>query len=392
MGGSDLIKAVTKCMNNIKDQQVIPEYLQKCNVTSLYKNKGSRKDFNCYRGVFRSTILRSILDKLIFNDEYQSIDDNLTDSNIGGRRGRNIRDHIYVINAIMNSITSGNEEACDITVHDIEKCFDSLWAQECVNTLYEYGLDNDKLVLIHEETKNAKIAMKTSMGLTERIDIEDLIMQGNIFGSIICTSVMDKLAKMFYQNEDLIYKYKKEVSIPILGMVDDVLNVAKCSEQVVQSNSTINTFMEQNKLKLASTKCSRIHVGKKTDECHKLKVHEETMKNSESEKYLGDFISSDGKLDATIHDRIRRAYSYLSEIRALLTDMPFGKWRIQIGLLLRDAMFMNGILFNSEAWHAIKPKHMEELGQIDRTLMRFIIGAQSKVPSEMLYLETATIP
>ena len=154
MGGSDLIKAVTKCMNNIKDQQVIPEYLQKCNVTSLYKNKGSRKDFNWYRGVFRSTVLRSILDKPIFNDDHQSIDDNLTDSNVGGRRGRNIRDHIYVINAIMNSITSGSEEACDITVHDIEKCFDSLWAQECVNTLYEYGLDNDKLVLIYEETKN----------------------------------------------------------------------------------------------------------------------------------------------------------------------------------------------------------------------------------------------
>ena len=72
--------------------------------------------------------------------------------------------------------------------------------------------------------------------------------------------------------------------------------------------------------------------------------------------------------------------------------MPFGKWRIQIGLLLRDAMFVNGILFNSEAWYAIKPKHMDELEQIDQTLMRFIIGAQSKVPSEMLYIETATIP
>ena len=51
--------------------------------------------------------------------------------------------------------------------------------------------------------------------------------------------------------------------------------------------------------------------------------------------------------------------------------MPFGKRRIQIDLLLRDAMFVNGILFNSEAWYAIKPKHTEELGQIDRTLMRY---------------------
>ena len=116
------------------------------------------------------------------------------------------------------------------------------------------------------------------------------------------------------------------------------------------------------------------------------------MKNSESEKYLGDFISHDGKHDATMSNRIQRAYSYLSEIRALLTDMPFGKRRLQIGLMLRDAMFVNGVLFNSEAWSSINQKHIEEIETIDRTLMRFLVGAHAKTPSEILYLETATIP
>ena len=59
-----------------------------------------------------------------------------------------------------------------------EKCFDSLWVQECVNTLYETGLTNDKLVLLYEETKNAKIAIKTPNGTTERKDIKNIIMQG----------------------------------------------------------------------------------------------------------------------------------------------------------------------------------------------------------------------
>ena len=40
----------------------------------------------------------------------------------------------------MNSIRKGNEQACDITIDDIEKCFDVLWVQECMNTLYENGL------------------------------------------------------------------------------------------------------------------------------------------------------------------------------------------------------------------------------------------------------------
>ena len=76
------------------------------------------------------TVFRNILDKLIFNDEYDKIDSNLTDSNVGGRKGRNIRDNIFLLNAIINSIKKGSAEACDITVNDVEKCFDALWAKE----------------------------------------------------------------------------------------------------------------------------------------------------------------------------------------------------------------------------------------------------------------------
>ena len=60
--------------------------------------------------------------------------------------------------------------------------------------------------------------------------------------------------------------------------------------------------------------------------------------------------------------------------------------------MLRDAMFVNGVLFNSEAWSSINQKQIEEFETIDRTLMKFIVGAQVKTPSELLYLETATIP
>ena len=85
----------------------------------------------------------------------------------------------------------------------------ALWAQECINTLYEYGLNNDKLVLLFEETKYANTAIKTGMGIRYRIYIENLIMQGTVFGSIICTSVMDKLAKIFYQDKKNYYTNTK---------------------------------------------------------------------------------------------------------------------------------------------------------------------------------------
>ena len=391
-GGEDLELAIVKMMNNIKRQQIFPECLEPCNITSLFKNKGSRKNLNFYRGIFRVSVFRNILDKLIFNDEYETIDENLTDSNVGGRKGKGIRDNLFVINAITNSVKNGAEEPCDVQVFDVEKCFDSLWVQECVNTLYENGFKNDKLVLLYEETKNAQIAIKTPNGTTTRKDIKNIIMQGTVFGSIICTSVMDKLAKIFYKDPDLVYKYKNQVEVPVLGMVDDILCVSRCSSKTVISNATVNTFMELNKLTLSAEKCSKIHIGKKCNQCPQLKVHENQMKDSHKEKYLGDFINEKGTIKDTIDNRIAKAWSYVSEIGALLSEFPFGNKKIQVGLMLREAMFLNGVLHSCEAWHGLGMTHIAQIELVDHHLMRTILAAHSKTPIEFLYLETGALP
>ena len=102
-------------------------------------------------------------------------------------------------------------------------------------------------------------------------------MQRTVFGSLICTSVMDKLGKIFYNNESLLYKYKNEVKVPILGMVDDVLCVAKCSNEAVSPVATINSFMELNKLKLAANKCAKIHMGKRNGKCPEYRINKEKL-------------------------------------------------------------------------------------------------------------------
>ena len=107
-------------MNKIKEQLNYPHDFEACNITSIYK-KGKRNIFANYRGVFRLTVLRSILDRLIYNDIYAVIDSNLTDANVGARKGHNIRDNLFVLNAITNSITKGNEKACEVGVYDVDK-------------------------------------------------------------------------------------------------------------------------------------------------------------------------------------------------------------------------------------------------------------------------------
>ena len=63
VAGDGLLRAVVVLMNKLKENpQEYPASMEICNVTSIYKNKGDRNSFNSYRGVFRTTSLRNIID------------------------------------------------------------------------------------------------------------------------------------------------------------------------------------------------------------------------------------------------------------------------------------------------------------------------------------------
>ena len=60
--------------------------------------------------------------------------------------------------------------------------------------------------------------------------------------------------------------------------------------------------------------------------------------------------------------------------------------------MLREAMFLNGVLYSSEAWHGITESQIAQIETVDHQLLRTILSAHSKTPTEMLYLETGALP
>lgn len=274
--GDDLKLAILKLMNKIKEKQQYPTSLELCNISSIFKQKGSKNEFDQYRGIFRVLVFRAILERLIYNDEYANIDEN---SNVGARK-----------------------------------------------------------------------------------------------------------------KDELLYKYKGEVSVPPMEMVDDILTVQKCGSASRTINAEVNAFIEQTKLTLGHKKCVKIHIGSRCDECDNLFVHDKSINQSHEVKYLGDVLHENGKPKSTIMQRINRGYAIVGQIFALLKDLPIGHLRVQIGLELRQAWLINGMLFNSEVWHSVSESDIEQLVTIDKYLLRGLVKAHAKVPVEHLYLETSALP
>ena len=143
---------------------------------------------------------------------------------------------------------------------------------------------------------------------------------------------------------------------------------------------------------MSQKKCHTVHVGNNLQNCPDLKVHGNKMENSKQETYLGDKIDMSGRIKPTILSRISKGYGAISNILAITNEVPLAHWRIEAGLKLRQAMFLNGTLFNSEAWQGISPGEIEMIEKVDEDLLRGLLKAHSKIPLEALYLETGCIP
>ena len=115
------------------------------------------------------------------------------------------------------------------------------------------------------------------------------------------------------------------------------------------------------------------------------------MHEEDEEKYLGDQVNKYAKHASTVSKRRAKGFGIISDISQILDVIPAGKRRIQMGLHLRQAWFINSLCVNVEVWHNILKKDITPFINLDKYLMKKILGAHSKVPVELLYLETASI-
>ena len=115
--GEDMVRSLTMLFNKIKNETNIPDKMCYKNVTALYKGKGPRMLLDSDWGIFTPTVLNCILQKLLLRDNYEEVDANLSDSNIGKRKKKNIRNNTFVMNSVIHDAITNNK-AIDIGVYD----------------------------------------------------------------------------------------------------------------------------------------------------------------------------------------------------------------------------------------------------------------------------------
>ena len=103
-------------------------------IKALKKKKGSYKTLNNYRGIFIVPIISAIFEKLIKNRIMDTLQGTMSHFQNGGMRGKGVANNLFILRGIIDHAMYLGKQLW-ITFYDIEKCFDSLWLEDCVNSL-----------------------------------------------------------------------------------------------------------------------------------------------------------------------------------------------------------------------------------------------------------------
>ena len=314
-------------------------------------------------------------------------------------------------------VLNSKSKSIDIQILNYKQCFDAMWLQETLNDMFEAGVTDNNLAVLYEANKKVKVAVKTPHGLTDREAINEIILQGDVFGPIECSVQVDTFGKECLTEDKFLYSYKGEVKVPALAMVDDLLIVSECGYKASMVNSFINTKTNLKKLQFGTNKCHKMHVGKQKIEeiCPDLfvdgwKVKEVTevetgkatledehdglvkMEEVKEDKYLGDVISQDGKNMKNILARKDKAVGVVTQIMSILEEICFGMYYFEVAVILRNSLLISSLLSNSESWYNLKNEEIVILEKVDEMLLRKVLECPAKTPKEMLYLELNCLP
>ena len=107
----------------------------------------------------------------IYSGIYERKDNNMSFSNVGGCRNRNIRDNLFVVYASINDVINGNGNRFDIQGYDVIKCFHEMWYTETLNDLWDVQVKDDIFCVLSKLDERCRVVVKTPCGSTEMFDL-----------------------------------------------------------------------------------------------------------------------------------------------------------------------------------------------------------------------------
>ena len=383
--GPGALQSLLQVLNIIKTTHIVPGEWRHVLITMIYKNKGSHLDLEKYRGIFLTVIVSKLFERLLQSRMKDSLQ-KVSLFQAGSRSGKGSPDQLYLLRSAVDHSKYMNNPIY-ITTYDFQQAFDSLWLQDCILVLKRLGVENHMLKLIYEMNKTAIVQVKTPFGLTDPAEVNDIVKQGGVLGSPMCSATTAEYCGI---NVGIVIG---TASIATLAFVDDIADLSGSSEDALTSHINALEFALRKKLNFAPDKCFIMLVnGKSMDKIPDLYINGEKVDQVKLLKYLGDIFNSKGNNEDLMDDRVKRGTASMVSIQGFMRETFLGVHTLSVYLLLYKSIFLPSMLFNSQAWSNLTDTDIKRLRVLQLKFLKRAIRAKQATSSSFVYLEMGVLP
>ena len=140
----------------------------------------------------------------------------MSDCQMGARKSKGCKNNIFIVNGIIHDVLkSKKNKPIVLQIYDYAQMFDSINLEQALSDIFDGGVNDDTLVLLHTANAEIHISVKTPGGLTDRQIVKNIVLQGDTWGSILASNQVDSIGKESVE-EGFGYKYKNSLSVGFL--------------------------------------------------------------------------------------------------------------------------------------------------------------------------------
>ena len=276
-----------------------------------------------------------------------------------------------------------------ITVYDFAQCFDALWLEDCIVSLWKLGIRDETLSTLYDMNKKAVIQVKTPVGISNKFSQETIVKQGTVSGPPMCSTSTAEFAALNKVRGFPIGNF----NINTIILVDDILNANSAPDDVITSHKNMEVFSHLKRLPVNGRKCFLLPINaKEACKIPCLKFEGIRMEVVDLVLYLGNIFSSKGDNKEKIKDRVNKAKTCMIESISLCSEITLGVYIVQSLLLAQSMMFIPTLLFGAQTWTNLTVEDTKMIKTSQLQFLKRILRAPSSACNSITFLELGVLP
>ena len=180
--GDELLQNVATVMQQIFDQECIPESLKQGLLTPVYKNKGSNKDAKNYRGITITPVISKIIEVLLKNRIQDVILKHQHPFQRGFTAATSPMNGALLVEEYLRECKDQKKTAY-VAFLDVKSAFDVVSHSSLLRKLYNIGIDGQCWNLIYQLHQGAKSSVKWCGAVSESFAVEQGVRQGGLLST-----------------------------------------------------------------------------------------------------------------------------------------------------------------------------------------------------------------